>query len=289
MGLCQPFDVLVKCSHSWQDPTLPALELACRDPAGEDTLKALAERIKRKRLKLSRGSDSLDIQVSPVLPQQAEQARGGWFGFFQGELGEEFPIASCSCALVGFQQRRTFAGQSLLPASIDAQVSQQQTPEWRRSLRRRGSRSDFLAFRPLRRLPALHSTRRRSIALLAALLHLCLDHLQRHRHPAKSVQGRRRHRRAQSRSRNRRHEGTFLQKSARVRVPQTLHQARLSQEAPDGSQCLDSAQRGREPVSLRSRALFIGCKHLDPLCVQRRLSHSFATVGPSPYEGRATL
>ncbi|TKA55637.1 hypothetical protein B0A53_02815 [Rhodotorula sp. CCFEE 5036] len=65
------------------DPNLPALEFACRDPAGDDTLKALAERIKQKRLKLSRGSDSLDIQVSPILPQQAEQARGGWFGFFQ--------------------------------------------------------------------------------------------------------------------------------------------------------------------------------------------------------------
>ncbi|KAG0662808.1 hypothetical protein C6P46_003121 [Rhodotorula mucilaginosa] len=70
------------------DPNLPALEFACRDPAGDDTLKALAERIKQKRLKLSRGSDSLDIQVSPILPQQAEQARGGWFGFFQAAGSE---------------------------------------------------------------------------------------------------------------------------------------------------------------------------------------------------------
>lgn len=67
------------------DPTLPSLEIACRDPVGDDTLKALAERIKRKRLKLSRGSDSLDIRVSPILPQQAEQARGGWFGFLQAD------------------------------------------------------------------------------------------------------------------------------------------------------------------------------------------------------------
>lgn len=83
-----------------QDPTLPNLELACSDPAGNAALGALAERIKRKRHKLSRGSDALDVLVSPYRSRQAEQVRAGWFGFFQGEPFSPLPLLCRSVVLV---------------------------------------------------------------------------------------------------------------------------------------------------------------------------------------------
>ncbi|GAA5876168.1 hypothetical protein JCM3774_003517 [Rhodotorula dairenensis] len=82
------------CLALLQDLTLSALELGCPDAAGADALKALADRIKRKRLKLSRGSDSLDIHISTYHPRQAEPMRGGWLGFFQADNAAPAPSDS---------------------------------------------------------------------------------------------------------------------------------------------------------------------------------------------------
>ncbi|GAA5992903.1 hypothetical protein JCM10908_001397 [Rhodotorula pacifica] len=82
------------CLALLQDPALPALVLSCQDPRGNATLEALANRIKQKRLKLSRGADVLDVQVSPNRAQQTEQARGGWFGFLQADPATPAPSAN---------------------------------------------------------------------------------------------------------------------------------------------------------------------------------------------------
>lgn len=60
-----------------QDPAVPGLVLGSADPTQEEALTKLAERIQRKRLKASRGSDSLDIERGLPSEVPAASVRSG--------------------------------------------------------------------------------------------------------------------------------------------------------------------------------------------------------------------